>query len=1322
MDDPNITMEEYIKLGGEKACRHAIVFNDTLTSEATLSCEPTVSSFNNDEIDFRISFDKFDDEDYMVIFDKNSFSYKIISVNNLKTDSENDNDKVNMPLLPSLKPTVNYFDDLDYFKDVEKEFPAIVYNDALTSKLYFLTEPTVSPQHVNEYNLKDETSLYECDEEEQNILNFNDLFYFNVIYPNDSKLEKDNDDDKVDIDHSSGDLSVKSLPDVINTDVGAYAHGSNKLLETRFLTVTTAGSSYNYWLELLLLLKIEEKFLKVILNGDSPLPTRTVDGVETSVHPTTAEQKLERKNDLKARGTLLMALPNEHQLKFNTYKSAKTLMEATSSSSYGETRDLEKLYFFKFLNIGHNSSSSDTESKLNVGAYKAGLESVKAKLDMYKKNEDVFEEDIKILKLDIMLRDNALTELRKKFEKAEKERDNLKLTLEKFENSSKNLSKLLDSQICDKFKSGVGYDSQVNDRYKTSEGYHAIPPPYTGNFMPPKPDLILAYKDEYVFSESITSVPAIVISEVKTSKSKPKSVSEPLIENWISDSENKNEIEFKSRQSKPSNAIVNFVKSNKHVKSPRGITHPHPKRNFVPSAVLMKSGLKTLNTARQNSSRAAVSVSTARPINTAYPRPTVNSARPVSNVFNRAHSHDKRPFNKFTTNKNSNFNEKVNTIRGNVTTVGPKAVVSNNKGNEANAVKASACWVWRPKQKVLDHGNPQQDLKDKGVIDSGCSRHMTGNKSYLTDYEEINGGFVAFGGNSKGGKITGKGKIRTGKLDFEDVYFVKELKFNLFSVSQMCDKKNSVLFTDTECVVLSPDFKLTDESHVLLKVSRKDNMYSVDLKNVVTQGGLTCLFAKATSDESNLWHRRLGHVNFKTINKLVRGNLVRGLPSKLFEINQTCVACQKGKQHRSSCIENLIDQRVKVIRCDNGIEFKNRVMNQFCKMKGIKREFSVARTLQQNGVAERKNKTLIEAARTMLADSKLPTTFWAEAVNTTCYVQNRGLVINPHNKTPYELFQGRKPALSFMRPFGCPVIIFNTLDHLGKFDEKADEGFFVGYSTNSKAFRVFNIRTMIVEENMHVQFSETTPNIVGSGPNCLFDIDALTKSMKYKSVVAGNQSNGNAGTKACDDAGKARDSPNAGFKPSREEEKKDDGDLENKESEVPITEEPRVNQEKDANINNTNNINTVSPTINAAGIEDNVVDKNIVYGCVDDPNMPNLEEIVYTDDDEDVGAEADMTNLDTHILTLVDFPHGKRAIGTKWVYRNKKDERGIIIRNKARLVAQGYTQKEGIDYDDVFSLVAKIEAIRLFLAYASYKDFVVYQMDVKSAFLYGKIK
>ncbi|GJY35567.1 putative ribonuclease H-like domain-containing protein [Tanacetum coccineum] len=152
----------------------------------------------------------------------------------------------------------------------------------------------------------------------------------------------------------------------------------------------------------------------------------------------------------------------------------------------------------------------------------------------------------------------------------------------------------------------------------------------------------------------------------------------------------------------------------------------------------------------------------------------------------------------------------------------------------------------------------------------------------------------------------GKGKIRTGKLDFKDVYFVKEHKFNLFSVSQMCDKKNSVLFTETECLVLSPDFKLLDESQVLLKVPRQNNMYSFYLKNIVSSGGLTCLFAKATIDEYNLWQRRHGHINFKTMNKLVKGNLVRGLPSKLFENDHTCVACQKGKQHKASCKTKLV--------------------------------------------------------------------------------------------------------------------------------------------------------------------------------------------------------------------------------------------------------------------------------------------------------------------------------------------------------------------------------------------------------------------------------
>ncbi|GJY17702.1 hypothetical protein Tco_0389193 [Tanacetum coccineum] len=259
MDDPNITIEEYIRLEEEKARKRgkvfnwetakygriwydedvhdlrsvetefpAIIFNDNLTSNETLSCEPTVSSLNDNEIDFRISFDESDDEDYTVVYDENSFFYKIIFVNNLKTEFENNNEKVNMPSFSSPGPEVSYFNDLDFFKDFENEFPAIVYNDALTSKSDLLTEPTISPRHIDEFDLKDETSLFECDEEEQNILYFNDLLPFNVIYPSDLKSDTDNDNDKIDIEQPSRDMSVIPSPNVTNVDT----QESNKLLET----------------------------------------------------------------------------------------------------------------------------------------------------------------------------------------------------------------------------------------------------------------------------------------------------------------------------------------------------------------------------------------------------------------------------------------------------------------------------------------------------------------------------------------------------------------------------------------------------------------------------------------------------------------------------------------------------------------------------------------------------------------------------------------------------------------------------------------------------------------------------------------------------------------------------------------------------------------------------------------------------------------------------------------------------------------------------------------------------------------------------------
>nr|GEY28424.1 hypothetical protein [Tanacetum cinerariifolium] len=344
-------------------------------------------------------------------------------------------------------------------------------------------------------------------------------------------------------------------------------------------------------------------------------------------------------------------------------------------------------------------------------------------------------------------------------------------------------------------------------------------------------------------------------------------------------------------------------------------------------------------------------------------------------------------------------------------------------------------------------------------------------------------------------------------------------------------------------------------------------------------------------------------------------------------------------------IENLVDHKVKVIRCDNGIEFKNREMNQFYEMKGILRQFSVAGSPQQNRFAEKKNKTLIKGARTIT------------------------------------------PTLSFMIPFECLVTILNTKDHLGKFDGKANEGFFIRYSWNSKAFGVFNSRTRITEENLHIRFSESTPNVLGSGPDWLFDINALIRTMNYEPIITGTQSNVYASTKASDNAGQARKETEpvkyyifltlwTADPPFSQDLKSsyDDGSKPSSDHEKKVDEDPR----------NENEYNELPF----------------------DLNMPTLEDVSifnFSNDDEDDGIVADINNLD------------KQS-------KNKKDKRGIMIRNKARLVAQGYTQDEGINYDEVFSPVARIEAIRLFLAYASFKDFLVYQMDIKSAFLYGKIK
>ncbi|GJZ61883.1 putative ribonuclease H-like domain-containing protein, partial [Tanacetum coccineum] len=338
------------------------------------------------------------------------------------------------------------------------------------------------------------------------------------------------------------------------------------------------------------------------------------------------------------------------------------------------------------------------------------------------------------------------------------------------------------------------------------------------------------------------------------------------------------------------------------------MTHPYPKRSFLPQAVLIKSW---------KLSTASTSVNIVRSVNIAALKPIVNHPRSKTNAFKRGYSQSLRPFKRHFANKNNIINTNVNTAMVKHTTARDRAVVSENKGKGANAVKASACWVWKAKN----------------------SR----NKCYLDEYEDYDGGFVSFG--------DGKGRIYG-------------------------------------------------------KVPRKDNIYSVDLKSVVPTGGLTCLIAKAIIDESNTWHRRLGHINFKTMNKLMKENLVKCLPSKIFENDHSYVACQKGKQHKASYKTkhvNSISKPLHMLHMDlfGPTNVKSLMKKSYCLVVtddfsrfswGIKREFNVARTPHQNDVVERRNRTLIEAARTILVDSKLPTTFWAKVVNTACYVLNRVLV------------------------------------------------------------------------------------------------------------------------------------------------------------------------------------------------------------------------------------------------------------------------------------------------------------------------------------------
>nr|GEY76073.1 ribonuclease H-like domain-containing protein [Tanacetum cinerariifolium] len=635
---------------------------------------------------------------------------------------------------------------------------------------------------------------------------------------------------------------------------------------------------------------------EVILNGNSPVPTRSVEGVLQPVAPTTAEQRLAQKNELKAHGTLLMAFPDKHQLKFNSHKDAKTLMEAIKKRFGGNTKTkkvqktlLEQQFEnftssksegttsqnLAFMSSSHTDSTTDSVSAV-VSVFAAcaklpasplpnidvddleemdlrwqmamltmrarrkghffrecrspkdsrrpgaaelqrrtvpvetsssnalvsqcyGLESVEARVLVYKQNEFIFEENIKLLNIEVQLRDTALVTLRQKLEKAEKERDDLKLKLEKFQTSSKNLTELLASQTSE--KTGLGYNLELSPNKPEQDLSHHTTRPTA----PIIEDRVSDFENEsetkapqffpsFVQSSEHVKSPRHSVQPIKTTipaitpaSASPKPNSSGKRRNkkacFVCKSVDHLIKDCDYHTKKMAQPTLRNNAHRGHHKQYAPLTHTKPQKHMVPTTVLTQSK-PIFNTV-------------VRPVSAALPNINVTRPRYAHQVVTKSKSPIRRHITRSSSLKTSNSPSRVTAVEA--------PVVSAAQGMKEK---------W---------GNPQHALKDKGVIDSGCSMYMPGNMSYLSKFEELNEGYIAFRGNPKGGKISSKGKIKT----------------------------------YTECLVLSPDFKMPVESQVMLRVPRENNMYNVYLKNIVPSGDLTCLFTKAKINESNLWHRRL---------------------------------------------------------------------------------------------------------------------------------------------------------------------------------------------------------------------------------------------------------------------------------------------------------------------------------------------------------------------------------------------------------------------------------------------------------------------------------
>nr|GEZ29887.1 retrovirus-related Pol polyprotein from transposon TNT 1-94 [Tanacetum cinerariifolium] len=636
------------------------------------------------------------------------------------------------------------------------------------------------------------------------------------------------------------------------------------------------------------------------------------------------------------------------------------------------------------------------------------------------------------------------------------------------------------------------------------------------------------------------------------------------------------------------------------------------------------------------------------------------------------------------------------------------------------------------------------------IVDSGCSKHMTGNLKLLTNFVEKFLGTMKFG-NDQIAPILSYGDLVQGSFTIKRVYYVEGLNHNLFSVGQFCDADLEVAFRKSTCYIR--DLKGND----LLTGSHGIDFYSITLQDTSSPNPI-CLMAKATSSQAWLWHRRLSHLNFDTINLLLKNDIVIGILKLKFIKDYLCSSCELRKAKRKSfrtkttpsskrrlqllymdlcgpmrvesingkkyvlvivddysrytwtyflrskdetpkvlidflrLVQRGLHAQVRTVQTDKGTKFLNKTLHAYFASEGILHQTSITRTPEQNGVVERRNRRLVEAARTMLSAAKVTLYFWAEAIATTCFTQNRSLVIPRHEKTPYHIINDQKPSVKFFYIFGSVCYIVRDGENLDKMKEKGDACIFAGYSTQLRAYRVFNKRTRVLSPGP--QSKENVPQASGT-VTTLNELDLLFSPM-FDELLNGSTQ------------------------------------VVSKSSDITTADAPNQCQQQHTTPSTTTTVaakttalytqTTPEPTFRTRRQLESDGEMCMFALTVSRTEPKNIKEVMV-DSTWIESMQEELHQFDRlDVWELVDRPLCKNVINMKWLWKNKRDEENIVIRNKSRLVAKVYAQKEGVDFEESFAPVARLEAVRLFIAYATHKSFTVYQMDVKTTFLYGPLK